>query len=172
MDNDEPNAAILAVLRERSLLAGGLADAHFFIERFEYDVSEIQWRLPHLDVYLNSMNEPDASEPVYLESYRTTLEQIEQMLITSTDAKAARLHLFRQHYGNDGRRDAFNFAIEAEADLNAIRAEIEDAEDTIASGLAANRGSIQPGTGPRLWLDGYITGLKEAVEIILSFKQE
>jgi hypothetical protein len=67
----------------------------------------------------------------------------------------------------EGRYSAFVFASECKGDLSQLKAEIQQTEILIAEGLSSNpSGSMSPGMSPRIYRDGYLAGLKDAVQIV------
>jgi hypothetical protein len=73
--------------------------------------------------------------------------------------------LARRFLNADGRRDGWLFARQHQNDLAAITAEIQDIEEQIADPNSLS-GSMKPNAGPRIYSDGYLAALKEAVAII------
>jgi len=70
----------------------------------------------------------------------------------------------------EGRQDAFVFGGEARGDAEAVQAEIESVEEQIANPPESLRGALAPGASRRVYLDGYLQGLRDALQIIDNFK--
>jgi hypothetical protein len=64
------------------------------------------------------------------------------------------------------RTEAFDFVFESKLDPEAIRAEIDDREATIASLAEMMNGPMKPGAHPRIYQDAYLAALREALSII------
>jgi hypothetical protein len=78
--------------------------------------------------------------------------------------------LLREAWLAEGRLNAFSFAVRRHADLSAIRAELE-AEETSVHAMLANaafgsNNPMTPGASPRIYRDGYVSGLRAAIELI------
>ncbi len=65
-----------------------------------------------------------------------------------------------------GRADALAFAQEQHGDADAISAALGNNEATLADPGSALAEQMAPGASPRLWLEGYVEGLKEALGIV------
>ena len=79
------------------------------------------------------------------------------------DAAVGRLSLLAS-----GRHDALQFAWKAHGNLEAIRAEIAMTETEIAHPPKAFMGAMAPTASPRIYKEGYLAGLSEAIEVILA----
>lgn len=78
--------------------------------------------------------------------------------------------LLRQAWLAEGRLKAFEFAVKCNADTAIIRAELESEEisiqDTLVNPAYGKNNPMAPGASPRIYRDGYISGLLEAIELI------
>lgn len=64
----------------------------------------------------------------------------------------------------DGRSDAFAFALKCDGDLAQLRKQIQEIEEMM-SDLRMLRGPMAPDSGPRIYREGYLSGLKDALAI-------
>jgi hypothetical protein len=72
----------------------------------------------------------------------------------------------------EGRYSAFVFASDCKGDIAQLEAEIREAENSIAEGLSRTpQGSMAPGMSPRIYKDGYLAGLREAIQMIRELSQ-
>ncbi len=83
-------------------------------------------------------------------------------------ALGLRLVLRREEMFAQGRCDAFSFAMEHRGDASDIQAEIETFEDYVTNPPEALRRAMSPNTSVREHANGYIPGLKEALQIVLE----
>lgn len=71
---------------------------------------------------------------------------------------------------SQARSDAMVFALKVDGDIDAIRAEIEDRESTLHELLNSTSfgesNPMAPGASPRIYMDAYLAGLREAIEMI------
>lgn len=78
--------------------------------------------------------------------------------------------LLRQAWLAEGRLNAFEFAVKCDADTGVIRAELESEEtsmqDTLVNPAFGKNNPMAPGASPRIYRDGYLSGLLEAIELI------
>lgn len=74
----------------------------------------------------------------------------------------------RQAIYNGGRREGLEFVINAEGDPTVLEEEIQEVKER----LAKNEGPMGLGASPRIYKEGWLAGLLEAVEIIKRFKGE
>jgi hypothetical protein len=75
----------------------------------------------------------------------------------------------RRSLGAGGIADAWRFAWECDGDPDRLRAELAEQEafrDRPPAGLA---GAMRPGAHPRIFKDGYIAGLREAIALVEQF---
>lgn len=70
----------------------------------------------------------------------------------------------------EGCHDAFQFALAYKGDLARITAELAEKEALLAS--FEDQGPMQPGAGPRIYRDGYLTGLRDAVAIVQAMQRQ
>ena len=73
--------------------------------------------------------------------------------------------LWRQRLEAGARQEAWTFVAQQDWNLERIREEWAEREDIRARGSAENW-HMAPGASPRIFIDAYITALKEAIEII------
>jgi hypothetical protein len=108
--------------------------------------------------------------------YQSGLKRATQLVSAATPLEALTKKvsvLHRQAFRSDGRKDALQFALEKQANLSDLQVEIERVEEVISRGLVRDpHGSMSPNASPRLYRDGYISGLREAIEIILETREE
>lgn len=74
--------------------------------------------------------------------------------------------LRREELLSQGRHDAFLFALECKGDVARLYAEIQETETTIAHPPDHLKGPMSPNASPRVYKDGYLAGLKDALRII------
>ena len=78
--------------------------------------------------------------------------------------------LLRRAWLAEGRLDAFEFAVRCEGDTGIIRAELESEEasmqDMLVNPAFGENNPMAPGASPRIYRDGYISGLLEAIELV------
>lgn len=80
--------------------------------------------------------------------------------------------LRREMFFAEGRYNAFVFASECKGNLSQLETEIRQTEESITEGLLRNpNGSMLPGMSPRIYKDGYLAGLKEAIQIVSVLTQ-
>lgn len=73
--------------------------------------------------------------------------------------------LWKEALSTDGRSDAFAFALECDGDLPQLHDKLQEIEEMMAD-PAMLKGPLAPGNGPRIYRDGYLAGLKEAIAIL------
>ncbi len=66
----------------------------------------------------------------------------------------------------EGRHDAFIFVFECQCNAQRLREQIQETEETIANPPEHLRGPMSPDASPRVYKDGYLAGLKDALRII------
>lgn len=75
--------------------------------------------------------------------------------------------LRREMHFSNGRNDGFIFATNCQANPEIIRQEIENIQQRIAEQLTdTSTRSMDEGSSPRIYLDGFISALNDALEII------
>lgn len=78
--------------------------------------------------------------------------------------------LLQQAWFTEGRLNAFEFAVKCEADTGIIRTELESEEtsmqDVLVNPAYGKNNPMAPGASPRIYRDGYILGLQEAIKLI------
>lgn len=75
--------------------------------------------------------------------------------------------LWREALLADGRSDAFEFALKCEGDLIQLRDQVQETQE-LMSDPDMLKGPLAPGNGPRIYREGYLAGLKEAIDIVSS----
>jgi hypothetical protein len=80
-------------------------------------------------------------------------------------AVGVRPALRRLAWHAEGREDAFRFALEMNADLTALR-ERQSETTRLLSDPHLAVGPMVPNAGPRLYREGYLAGLQEAIALI------
>ncbi len=73
--------------------------------------------------------------------------------------------LWREALLADGRSDAFEFALQCEGDLVQLRDQAQETQE-LMSDPDMLKGPMAPGSGPRIYREGYLVGLNEAISII------
>ncbi|MGA7731510.1 MAG: hypothetical protein WCD37_09595 [Chloroflexia bacterium] len=68
----------------------------------------------------------------------------------------------------DGRAEALKHAWDCRDDLDRLRAEVQEVEENIHNPHPALKDRMAPGASTRVYQDGYLAGLKEAIEIITN----
>lgn len=80
--------------------------------------------------------------------------------------------LRRAAWFSGGKSDALQFAVKCQGNAGQIQAEIQRVEEMISEIESVNPdGPMSPRAGPRIYKDGYLEGLREALDIILSSEQ-
>ena len=77
-----------------------------------------------------------------------------------------RSRLYDELHRSGGRSEGFHFAIYCDLDPAAIRVELDEVKEIIQDGLASGRGAMAEGASPRLYKDGYISALTDALAIL------
>jgi hypothetical protein len=80
----------------------------------------------------------------------------------STEVWAA---LWRQALLADGRSDAFEFALRCDGDLTQLKSQVREIQ-RLMSDPDMLKGPLASGNGPRIYREGYLVGLKEAINIV------
>jgi hypothetical protein len=80
-----------------------------------------------------------------------------------TDALVA---LRREKLLAEGRHDAFIFVFECQCNAQRLRQQIRETEETIANPPEHLKGPMKPNASPRVYKDGYLAGLKDALRIV------
>jgi hypothetical protein len=75
--------------------------------------------------------------------------------------------LQHQRTFSGGQVAALLFAIKCKGNTPALENEIQETTELVAE----NRGSTAPGAGPRVYKEGYLEGLKEAIDIVKRVTQ-
>ena len=73
--------------------------------------------------------------------------------------------LWRQALLADGRRDAFEFALKCDGDLAQLKSQVREIQ-RLMSDPDMLKGPMAPGNGPRIYREGYLAGLKEAMNMV------
>jgi hypothetical protein len=69
---------------------------------------------------------------------------------------------------SEGQTNAFRFAVECEGNLSILRSKLQEEEYLISESLSRNpQGSMSQNASPRSNKNGFIAGLKEAIEIVV-----
>ena len=66
----------------------------------------------------------------------------------------------------EGRHDAFIFVFECQCNARRLREQIQETEETIANPPDHLKGPMSPNASPRVYKDGYLAGLKDALRIV------
>ena len=168
----EVSAEILAILRQRALFAEGELHAFLFARATEGDqllidveIQESGAAADHLTSHLKKVAPDNMNSPDYQRGYESGLKQAAQLVQDMPTRKVPALS--RQAFTNSGREDAFHFALEKQGDILQLQTEIERAEGIISRELARHpHGAMTSGASPRLYQDGYLSGLREAIIIV------
>jgi len=78
----------------------------------------------------------------------------------------------RKRLLTSGKMDAFRFAWESRYDLSLLRTEIHKTEEQISNPAEPLKGAMSPGASPRIYKDGYLAGLKDALRILSAETDE
>jgi len=82
---------------------------------------------------------------------------------------------FSFHYQRlfaSGRLEALRFAWEVRGNLSQLQAKVQEIEELISNPGEVLKGPLSPGAGPRIYREGYLEGLKEAIKIISTGDNE
>jgi len=74
--------------------------------------------------------------------------------------------LRREELLSQGRHNAFLFVLKCKGDVACLRAEIQATEEKIANPPDHLKGPMAPNASPRVYKDGYLGGLKDALQIL------
>jgi hypothetical protein len=74
--------------------------------------------------------------------------------------------LRREELLSQGRHNAFLFALKCKGDVACLRAEIQATEEKIANPPEHLKGPMAPNASPRVYQDGYLAGLKDALKLL------
>ncbi len=70
----------------------------------------------------------------------------------------------------DGRKEAFEYVLQVDGDVEQVTDRLRDEEEYLKRRLTAGAREMQPGAGPRVYLDGYVAGLRDALGLLPSMK--
>src|SRR5437870_3803630 len=87
---------------------------------------------------------------------------------TSDFPKQVEVALLREMWYADGRGDALKYAWDCRNDLDQLRAKAKEVEENIRNPYPALKDRMAPGASTRVYQDGYLASLKEALAIIAS----
>jgi hypothetical protein len=73
--------------------------------------------------------------------------------------------LWREALTAEGRSDAFGFGLECDGDLEQLKGKLQEVEQMM-SDPDMLKGPMSPGSGPRIYREGYLVGLKEAIAMV------
>ncbi len=76
--------------------------------------------------------------------------------------------LLREMWYVDGKADALKFSWDCQCDLERLRAEVHEVEERILHPSESMKGPMSPGASPRIYQEGYLAGLNEAIRIVSS----
>jgi hypothetical protein len=74
--------------------------------------------------------------------------------------------LLREMWHLDGKVDAFRFVWDCGGVLSQIRSKVQEVEEQIHEPPSALKDRMSHGASTRMYQDGYLEGLKEAIDII------
>jgi predicted DNA-binding ribbon-helix-helix protein len=74
--------------------------------------------------------------------------------------------LRRKALFTEGKLEAFQLAWDCKGNVNVLVAKLQEEEEQITNPPSALRPAMIPSAAPRMFKDGYIEGLKEAIELI------
>ena len=176
MQTLELNAKLIEALRWELFFAEGRAAALQLAANPSGDIAMLQARSQEVTALLTNPPvdwqaalSPGRSPRVYQEGYLAGLQEGID-LVTKNPISPERTYnyfrpgLFRPTLLAEGRQTAFRFVWDNACDAPRILAEISDSEDMIANPDMA--GPMAPGASPRVFKDGYLAGLKDAVSLI------
>ena len=147
----------------------GCMEAYYFAKEQDADIEQIKAEIQTLQS--NNTSTHDSYQAGFLAGLIRALEIIGKDATDYSSKKFSpsttyptRLHfiLGMEAIRYAGRLDAFTYALKVKGRIKKIEEEIEQTEELIASGI----GSSAPGTSTRIYRDGYLEGLKEALEIV------
>ncbi|SRR5258708_17778620 len=185
--------ALIARLLASQAQEDALVDYYMFAQRGE--ISKIETKIDELESSLGSSTTLDRSTAMlggssgkslafYIVSldkkiwaqcqpeYRSTfLITLKEFLANVKEHRETRPGL--HPIAAQGYRHAFKFALEAYGVLSTVKNELEKEERGLLERLSENpNGSMKLGNSPRIYIDGYIAGLREAAEIIEKIVNE
>src|SRR5438552_17445784 len=86
---------------------------------------------------------------------------------TSSDfPKQVDAALLHEMWYADGRVEALKYAWDCRNDLDQLRAKAQEVEENIRNPYPALKDRMAPGASTRVYQDGYLAGLKEAIDIV------
>lgn len=166
-------------LHHEVFLAAGQYDAFYFAWwSSDGDTARIQSQLnmvrqqplkppTDLNIFVTHLNK-DLYHQAYVMGLTEALARIAQHTPISTQpATKIPPALRRATWLSQGRKDAFCFVLAAPYDRARLQAEIDLTVERITD-QGALRGAMAPGAGPRIYQDGYLAGLKDALQILLQ----
>lgn len=80
--------------------------------------------------------------------------------------------LLREMWHLDGKVDAFRFVWDCAGVLSQIRHKVQEVEEQIHEPPTALKDRMSHGASTRIYQDGYLEGLKEAIDIISAVTME
>ena len=87
------------------------------------------------------------------EAVKETLSEVEHAIL-------------REMWYVDGRSDALRYAWDCGRDLAQLLMKLKEVEARINNPSPSMAGPLAPGASPRIYQDGYLKGLKDAISII------
>lgn len=170
-DNENSSSDVLDNLRRKAQFAEGwlygILFAKFSKEAIEYIEAEIRAieEVPnHLTANMRAISAEHTTTLGFRKGYREGLVHALQ-LIKDGESSIAQLH--HDQFEDHGRSDALNFALKHRGEVTTLRTELERVQTLVARGAAKRpQGPMSPGASPRIYRDGYIIGLNEALELI------
>lgn len=106
--------------------------------------------------------------PKFLESL-----EYEQLVGKASDMHSeVEYALLKEMWYIDGRADALKYAWDCKGDLAQLRLEVNEVEERIHHPSDSMKGPMSTGASPRIYQDGYLKGLEDAIEVITQAVSE
>ena len=164
-------------LRGKAWTAQGVKDALRFVlscnaeSQLATELQETRELLFHPSPVLQGPMSPYTSTRLYKEGYLEGLEWASQLINpsaqTGRDALTWLIPLYRAENWTDGRHAAFQFVRQCQGDAHSIQARIEWYQNRLSDAtLTAPGQPYAPNTDLRLYADGHLAGLRDALTIL------
>ena len=175
-------------LRREEMLTQGRSDAFRFVHEHSGDVAQIQSEIEKFEDYvanppqsLRRAMSPNTTVRLHAEGYIPGLKDALRIVLdgkanapsnggSSDDALPERIAdaLHYEEYVFKGRSDAFHFAQKCEGHIGVLRAAILKSERFLSRASGAVKPELSQRFNRRHYEDGYLAGLKDALQILLQ----
>lgn len=165
------------------LFASGKLEALRFAWEVRGNLSQLQAKVQEIEELISNPGEalkgplsPGAGPRIYRDGYLEGLKEAIKIISTDDSGPSDKFPLqvrvlstlLRQILLAEGREAAFDFAWEIQGNLSDLQARIREIEQLVSNPPEFLRDLSLPSAGPHIYLEGYLTGLKDIIEIISS----